>query len=124
MPETTTCRERPSSVHATRTLTDSAPPFARKLRVTHISTTDLRGGAARAAHRLHRVLSSVDVRSDMLVAQRFSDEDDIVEYNPFAPAPAVFGHAFFRLSRRWHRPPVSRAGGYFSPDWSFTGWRL
>lgn len=96
----------------------------RDLCVTQISTTDVRGGAARAAHRLHRVLPVLGVRSSMLVAQRFSAEADIVEYNPFAPAPRLFGHAFFRLSRRWHRPPVARAGSYFSPDWSFTGWRL
>jgi glycosyltransferase involved in cell wall biosynthesis len=96
----------------------------RTIRVTQISTTDLRGGAARAAHRLHRTLGQEGVSSRMLVAQRFGDDPDVVEYNPFAPAPAFVGRAFFRLSRRLHRPSVSKAGAYFSLDWTLIGWRL
>ena len=95
-------------------------------RVTQISTTDVRGGAALAAHRLHRALGGAGVRSRMLVAQRFGTvpDADIVEYNPFTPAPSALGRAFFRFGRRWHRPPISRAGAYFSPEWTLTGWRL
>jgi glycosyltransferase involved in cell wall biosynthesis len=96
----------------------------RNIRVTQVSTTDLRGGAARAAFRLHRMLGTAGVSSQMLVAQRFGDDPDVVEYNPLSPAPSIVGHVFFRLSRRLHRPPVDKAGGYFSPDWSFSGWRL
>jgi glycosyltransferase involved in cell wall biosynthesis len=96
----------------------------RLLRVTQISTTDVRGGAARAAHRLHRTLRTAGISSHMLVAQRFGNDPDVLEYNPFAPAPTILGHAFFRLSRRWHRPPVNKAGAYFTPDWTLTGWRL
>ena len=95
-----------------------------EIRATLISTTDIKGGAARAALRLHRMLGSVGVSSHMLVAQRFGDDPDVVEFNPFSPAPSVVGRAFFRLSRRLHRPSVNKAGGYFSPDWSLTGWRL
>lgn len=124
MPETITCHATAPVADATGPRIAPAPDTSRMLRVTHISTTDLRGGAARAAHRLHRTLGAVGVRSHMLVAQRFSNEADIVEYNPFTPAPAFLGHVFFRASRRWHRPPVGRAGAYFSPDWTFTGWRL
>lgn len=95
-------------------------------RVTQISTTDVRGGAALAAHRLHCALGGAGVRSRMLVAQRFGVgvDADILEYNPFTPAPSALGRAFFRLGRRWHRPSVSRAGAYFSPEWTLTGWRL
>ncbi|MGH7945905.1 MAG: glycosyltransferase [Opitutaceae bacterium] len=100
----------------------AGPP--RNIRVTQISTTDVRGGAARAAHRLHRMLGPAGVSSHMFVAQRFSDDPAVVEYNPFSPAPSVVGRAFFRLSRRLHRPSVDKAGAYFSPDWSLTGWRL
>src|SRR4051812_11580567 len=50
---------------------DVALESAEPLIVTHLSTTDVRGGAARAAHRLHRALPAVQVRSQMLVAQRF-----------------------------------------------------
>lgn len=96
----------------------------RPLAVTHVSTNDALGGAARAAHRLHRALDDAGVRSRMLVAQSFRPEEGVVEMNPFAPAPAILGRTFFRIGRRLHRPSVRRAGAYFSPDWSFTGWRL
>lgn len=108
-------------------LPNSLPPAARNdeaLRVTHVSTTDVKGGAARAALRLHRRLRATGVASRMLVAQRFGDDPHVIKYNPFAPAPEMVGNAFFRLSRRIHRPSVDKAGGYFSPDWNLTGWRL
>ena len=82
MPETITCHATAPVADATGPRIAPAPDTSRMLRVTHISTTDLRGGAARAAHRLHRTLGAVGVRSHMLVAQRFSNEADIVEYNP------------------------------------------
>jgi len=93
-------------------------------RVTQVSTNDLIGGAARAARRLHQALGEAGVRSRMLVAQRFGLDPDTVEYNPFAPAPPAVGRMFFRLGRRWHRPSMRRAGAYFSPEWTLTGWRL
>ncbi|HWA08593.1 MAG TPA: glycosyltransferase [Opitutaceae bacterium] len=93
-------------------------------RVTQISTTDVRGGAALAAHRLHCALAGAGVRSQMLVAQRFGVDAGILEYNPFTPAPPALGRALFRLGRRWHRPSVRSAGAYFSPEWTLTGWRL
>ncbi len=99
---------------------DSGAPF----QVTQISTTDVRGGAARATLRLQRALGGAGVRSRMLVAQRFGDDADVVEFNSLAPAPRMLAQAFFRFGRRWHRPSIRRAGAYFTPDWSFTGWRL
>ena len=98
--------------------------FRKRLDVTQLSTTDVRGGAAKAAHRLHGALGSVGVRSSMLVAQRFSADPDIFEYNPLAPAPAALGRIFFRIGRRLHRPTLRKAGAYFSPEWTLTGWRL
>ncbi|HVU36588.1 MAG TPA: glycosyltransferase [Opitutaceae bacterium] len=106
---------------------DLVPPRPEeRLRVTQISTTDVRGGAARAASRLHRALAWVGVSSRMVVAQQFEKhaETDVVELNAAAPAPAIVGQVLFRLGRRWHRPPVRQAGAFFTPDWSVTGWRL
>jgi glycosyltransferase involved in cell wall biosynthesis len=96
----------------------------RSVRVVQISTTDMKGGAARAAHRLHRTLKDASVSSRMLVAQRFGNDPEVMVYNPFAPAPAIFGRTYFRVSRRLHRPSVDKAGAYFTQDWTLTGWRL
>ncbi len=94
------------------------------LRVTHVSTTDTRGGAAKCAQRLHAALPGAGVSSDMLVALRFARDAGVREYNPISPAPRALGRMFFRLARRLHRPPPRRAGEYFSFDWTLTGWRL
>jgi glycosyltransferase involved in cell wall biosynthesis len=94
------------------------------LRVTHVSTTDTRGGAAKCAQRLHSALPAAGVRSEMLVALRFAREPGVREYNPLAPAPRAVGRAFFRLARRLHRPSARRAGAYFTFDRTLTGWRL
>jgi len=100
------------------------PAHEPAIRVSQISTTDIRGGAARATHRLHRAFTEVGVESRLLVAQRFSADPGIVEFSPFGFLPPAVARALFRLGRRWHRPPVREAGAYFSPDWTLTGWRL
>jgi glycosyltransferase involved in cell wall biosynthesis len=46
----------------------------RPLRIVHISTTDLGGGAAIAAYRLHQGLRNLGIDSQMLVAQKLSDD--------------------------------------------------
>src|SRR5579885_3514308 len=94
------------------------------LQVVQISTTDTSGGAAKAAHRLHQALGDAGISSRMMVAQRFSADENTFEYNAVSPAPAVFGRAVFRLSRRWSCPAFRRDGLYFTPDWALAGWRL
>jgi glycosyltransferase involved in cell wall biosynthesis len=44
------------------------------LNVLHINTSDINGGAARAAYRLHRALLDQDVESRMLVQDKSSDD--------------------------------------------------
>ncbi len=100
------------------------PAPAHNFRVMQICTTAVLGGAAKAAQRLHRALANEEVKSQMLVAQRRSADEDTLEYNPIEPGPAVLGRAFFRLSRRWHHARFRKAGTYFTPDWTLTGWRL
>lgn len=94
------------------------------LKVTQICTTAVLGGAAKAAHRLHHALAGMGVHSRMMVAQRSSADEESLEYNPAMPAPAVLGRVLFRLGRRWHRPSFQKAGAYFTPEWTLTGWRL
>lgn len=100
------------------------PEARRNFHITHVSTTDERGGAARATQRLHHALAAIGLESRMLVAQRFGGDADTVEYNAFTPAPPALGRVLFRLGRRWHRPSIAKAGAYFSPEWTFFGWRL
>ncbi len=92
--------------------------------VTQISTTDVIGGAARAMQRLHGGLAAAGVQSQLLVAQRFGTDPAVREYNALAPAPAALGRLFFRATRRWNRPPVSKAGAWLSTDRTMAGWRL
>jgi glycosyltransferase involved in cell wall biosynthesis len=47
------------------------------MKVLHVSTYDNRGGAARAANRLHQALLSIGVDSQMLVMQRDSDDPTV-----------------------------------------------
>src|SRR5919197_4838991 len=47
------------------------------VRVLHVNENDARGGAARAAYRLHRALRSTGVESRMLVARKLSDDTDV-----------------------------------------------
>lgn len=48
------------------------------LKVVHLSTDDVRSGAAREAHRLHRGLRDRGIDSWMLVDKKFSSEPNIV----------------------------------------------
>lgn len=44
------------------------------MKILHINTTDVEGGAARAAYRLHRALLAKGVDSQMLVQRKLSDD--------------------------------------------------
>jgi methionine synthase II (cobalamin-independent) len=54
------------------------------MKVIHINTFDIRGGAARAAYRIHSALKNVGVDSTMIVSKKDSQDKDINIYNiPF-----------------------------------------
>ena len=50
------------------------------LRILHLNTSDIQGGAARAAYRIHRGLKALGHDSSMLVQSKTSDEYDIKEF--------------------------------------------
>lgn len=50
------------------------------MKVLHLSTSDIDGGAARAAYRLHRGLQNLSVNSQILVQEKYSDDRHV-----FAP---------------------------------------
>ncbi len=49
-----------------------------KLNILHINTSDIQGGAARAAYRLHKSLQSINVESKMLVRTKISDDCTVI----------------------------------------------
>lgn len=51
------------------------------LRILHLNTTDIQGGAARGAYWLHQALRPLS-ESRMLVQQKFSRDDSVLEYRP------------------------------------------
>jgi glycosyltransferase involved in cell wall biosynthesis len=71
------------------------------LRILHLSTTDIRGGAARAAYRLHGGLCRQGYDSSMFVAHRGSDDPSVTSYVP----PMDIPRGLRRVLRRgliWH----------------------
>jgi glycosyltransferase involved in cell wall biosynthesis len=52
------------------------------MRVAHVSTSDSRGGAARAAYRLHTGLRRLGVDSSMLVDDRKTDDPHVRRFRP------------------------------------------
>ncbi|UFU11102.1 glycosyltransferase [Ideonella dechloratans] len=78
----------------------------RDLKVLHINTTDLVGGAARAAFRLHEALLQCGVESRMLVLEKTSDDPAVLA--PMSPWRRIWHQlkrgATARLMRRQHTP--------------------
>lgn len=66
------------------------------MKILHLSTTDIRGGAARAAYRLHYGLCRQDYDSSMFVAQRGSDDPSVASYVP----PTDLPNGLCRVLRR------------------------
>lgn len=50
------------------------------MKILHLNTFDIRGGAARAANRIHRALIGKSIESEMLVSRRESNNSQIKEY--------------------------------------------
>lgn len=106
------------------------------LRVVHLSTDDVRSGAAREAYRLHRGLRARGVESWMLVDKKFSDEPHIV--GPAAPAAKAFArgarhvdglplHVYRRrqnaeFSLQWLPRRAARAVHALQPDLVHLHW--
>lgn len=48
------------------------------MKILHISTHDISGGAARAAYRLHTGLQDIGLQSQMLVQEKYSDDKTVI----------------------------------------------
>src|SRR5438874_2476496 len=95
------------------------------LKVVHLSTYDISGGAARAAYRLHSGLRQLGHDSSMLVADRKSNDPNV---RVFVPPRRLTSRVRRRLRSEWitrsfsrYRP--TRPEGYekFSDDRTVNG---
>jgi glycosyltransferase involved in cell wall biosynthesis len=85
--------------------------------VFHLCTYDLRGGASRAAYRLHQGLRDLGVASSMLVQFKASEDRQVILAHPNTRA----GRAGAQLRAVADRLPLQLYGRYdkaeFSPHW-------
>lgn len=83
------------------------------MKVIHISTSDTRGGAARAAFRLHQGLRETSSDSSMFVAVKDSDDATVHQYRPDSRLRRRAGRAFRRerVRRAYHSYLASRPSG-------------
>jgi glycosyltransferase involved in cell wall biosynthesis len=75
------------------------------MKVAHISSTDLRGGAGRAAYGLHRDLSSIGIESKMLVRNKYSKDPDVFESSKEPKFYAKIRKLLNKLYINQHRTP-------------------
>lgn len=85
------------------------------MKVLHLCTTDIRGGAARGAFWLHKALQQDGVDSVMFVDRKYSDDPSVMS------ASGLFARAGRGLRARLDRIPIAR---YHVPEESFwsIGW--
>lgn len=85
------------------------------MQVLHVNATDVRGGAGRAANRLHRGLGDIGVDSSMLVRYQYSDDADVYHIS------CVDSNVPARIRSVLDRAPLlryrNRASKQFSPAW-------
>ena len=70
------------------------------MKIVILSSSDVRGGAARAAYRLHKALSSNGIDSYMLVQNKNSDDPKVIVSN------RSLNFSFRRLRLRLDRLPL------------------
>jgi glycosyltransferase involved in cell wall biosynthesis len=87
------------------------------MKVVHLSFTDIAGGAARAAWRVHRSLDSVGINSAMFVGSAYSHGSDVTQYSPTAGlASGLRRRARRAVLRRDHMALMYRPAGT-EPYW-------
>lgn len=81
------------------------------MRILHLSTSDIEGGAARAAYRLHQGLQSIGVASQMLVRAKFSVDRTVI------PEKTILTKLGPPLGGLPLQPYSNRDRTLFSPQW-------
>ena len=90
------------------------------MKILIVNTSDIQGGAARAAYRLHKALLAQDVDSQMLVMNKSSD--DYTVKGPTTKIQKAFGKLRPTLDSIPTRFYKEKTKTLFSPSWSgFSG---
>lgn len=85
------------------------------MRILHVNYSDLQGGAARAAYRLHRALLDKGIESKMLVQIKFSDDYTVL--GPETQKQKLIAFLRSGLEKLPLRKYKNRSKTYFSPAW-------
>ncbi|HEY3897840.1 MAG TPA: glycosyltransferase [Chthoniobacter sp.] len=92
------------------------------MHVVHLSYSDVSGGAALAAYRLHRAFPDYGVQSTMLVGSRRSEDANVIEFRALHWAPRSLNRLLFRAARRMQRRFLRPENGTFmTHDWTYLG---
>lgn len=106
------------------------------MKVLHLSTSDIRGGAARGAYFLHRKLCERGIESRMLVGRKHSNDETVTQLSgPFAPVNERIRAKLDGLPLRrydktdesfwtvgWQPRNIRRAVSAFAPDLVHIQW--
>lgn len=89
------------------------------MKVLHLSTADLGGGAARAAYRLHKGLDNTGIVSQTLVRTKTTVNDSVIkDSSPLTKLSPPLNRWYLRQLGRY--PEAIFSPGIFSPQW-FSG---
>lgn len=87
----------------------------KSLKILHVNTLDIKGGAARAVHRLHKSLLAQNIDSQMLVQNKSSDDFTVISDN------TKIGKFFNKFRPHLDSIPIrfykNRTKTLFSPSW-------
>src|SRR5262245_41959934 len=90
----------------------------KSMRIVHINTYDITGGAARATFLLHKGLQKLGHESLMYVLARNSDDPSVVQYVPSRRLD-IRAKRFLRkkiIDRTWPRPDFFEGREFFSDN--------
>ena len=88
----------------------------KSMRIVHVNTNDITGGAARATYRLHQGLQRLGHESLMYVLARKSDDPSVLQYVP-SRRPDIWAKRFLRkkyIDRTWASPDFFKGREFFS----------
>jgi glycosyltransferase involved in cell wall biosynthesis len=85
------------------------------MRIVHLSSSDIRGGAARAAYRLHKALLRAGEESIMLVGSKFSNAESVCKVPPISDNRSQWAHLVQTTCIERNRTELSNT--YFSLGW-------
>jgi len=103
-----------------------------KMKVLHLSTFDLAGGAARAAYRIHQAMLGINIDSQLLVQHKHSNDPTVfaVESRLLAKLRSVgdnsvlnfYQHRQQMFSPQWFPADLLKSVDRFAPDAIHLNW--